>query len=216
MKVWGHFKNKNPLLLIFQCPRTKKLEIYLSTYLNQSHQHIDNQLLVSQRFYFLFHQSQFSIDSFLYLNFYCLWRDQNDLSLSITLRKHIPWHSDSGMVVPRIFDLVLTLDPLLPVLVPGLDEVHGPRPAVASNNGQVSPYEANPWHHSSSSVQLPECPPGVLNLPVQELDHVVSSCSTNHQDSSGATDGGHTAAMLNLGHKEWSIWESCESHWESF
>ena len=39
---------------------------------------------------------------------------------------------------------------LLPVLVPGLDEVHCPGPAVAAEDGELTSDEAHAWHHPAT------------------------------------------------------------------
>ena len=44
---------------------------------------------------------------------------------------------------------------LLPVLVPGLDEVHCPGPAVAAEDGELTSDEAHAWHHPATpAVQI--------------------------------------------------------------
>ena len=44
---------------------------------------------------------------------------------------------------------------LLPVLVPGLDEVHCPGPAVAAEDGELTSDETHAWHHPATpAVQI--------------------------------------------------------------
>ena len=77
----------------------------------------------------------------------------NQLLELLALRKHFPRHGHRGVVVARVGQFLLTDDPLLGVLVPGLYQVHGPGPAVAAKDGELTSYEAGARHHATASVQ---------------------------------------------------------------
>merc|ERR1739838_782573 len=111
-------------------------------------------------------------------------------------------HFDGSVVITGMFYLMNTSHPLLPVLVPLLNKIHSSRPAVSTQDRKFTTNETNSRHHPTPSVKFSQSSPSFSNIPIKELNDIISSCSTNNNNTSRSTNSCHCATMLNLSSRQ--------------